>query len=345
MKENSTNQKNMLLVSVIIPFYNVGNDARYTLESLLLQDYENCEFICVDDGSTDNSLDILKEYDGDQRVKIIHKENGGLSDARNCGLDHAVGDYVSFIDGGDYVHPQYIMHLVNAVNGKKSQVVIGRLRIVKYQNQLDIKAGWAGNVSHYELNKRDVFEKILYNELSVSACAKLVPRDAYDDVRFPLGKVSEEVAIIGKLLRKFDTFSVIEQPLYGYVMSPGSIGRKKIKPFKEIQDRFDSLEEFESVIRQEFNLKKDKSLERALIYRWGLRYVDMAAMYESVEDNKKAAMKVKKKAHTWLKNNIKTIASNQRAPKKQRIGIWLYTYFPKLYILLFALHQKIKYNI
>lgn len=345
MKESSVNNNNTPVVSVIIPFYNVGNSARYTLESLLLQDYENCEFICVDDGSTDNTLNILEEYSSDQRIKIVHKENGGLSDARNCGLDRAIGDYVSFIDGGDYVHPQYITQLVKAAANRKDQVVIGRLRIVKYQEPLNIKEGWADNETHYNLNKRDVFEKILYNELSVSACAKLVPREAYDDIRFPLGKVSEEVAIIGALMRKFDIFSVVEQPLYSYVMSPGSIGRKKIKPFKEIQDRFDSLEKFESVIRQEFDLEKDKSLERALTYRWGLRYVDMAAMYESVEDNKEAAMNVKMKVHNWLKDNVKKITSNQRAPKKHRMGIYLYTYFPKLYLLMFAIHQKIKYNI
>lgn len=343
MEKKRVNQKP--LVSVIIPFYNVGNDARYTIESLLLQNYKECEFICVDDGSTDNTLNILKEYDSDQRMKIVHKKNGGLSDARNCGLDYATGEYVSFIDGGDYVHPKYITHLVKAIVNQKAQVVIGRLRIVKYRESLNIKEGWENTVTHYMLNKRDVFERILYNELSVSACAKLVPREAYDDVRFPLGKVSEEVATIGALMRKFEYFSVVEQPLYGYVMSPGSIGRKKTKPFKEVQDRFDSLEILESVIRQEFDIEKDESLYRALIYRRGLRYVDMAAMYENVEDNIEAAVNVKKKVHTWLKKNIKKITRNQRAPKKQRMGIWLYTYFPKLYLLMFAIRWKIKYSI
>lgn len=345
MKDNNLNTADMPLVSIIIPFYNVGKYARGCMESLLLQDYTKCEFICVDDGSTDDTLSILNEYSKDERVKIVHKENGGLSDARNYGLSLASGDYISIIDGDDFIHPQYITNLVKATEGQLDRIVISPLRVVKYTETLDIKAGWSNEVTYYTLNKHDVSEKILYNELSVSACAKLVPRKAYDTIKFPVGKVSEEVATIGLLIRMFDSFSVVNQPMYGYVMRSGSIGHKKTVPYKDIQDRIDAMKSLESVLKKEFDFKKDKSLASAMKYRWGLRFVDIATMYDNVEDDKESASKMKKYATSWLRKNIKTIFKNSRAPFKQRVRIWLFTYFPGIYLMLYSLHQKLKYNV
>lgn len=345
MEDNRADNMNELVVSVVIPFYNVGKYARGTMESLLEQDYRNCEFVCVDDGSTDNTLAILNEYIKDERVKIYHKENGGLSDARNYGISVAVGDYITLIDGDDYVHPQYITQLVKATGGKKDCLVIGKLQVVKYKEQLDVKEGWANYITSYSLKKRDVFEKILYNELSVSACAKLIPKSAYDDIKFPLGKVSEEVATIGELVKKFNDFFVVEQPLYAYVMRADSIGHKKELYYKEIKDRFDALKSFETVIKNEYDLSKEKSINVALKYRWGYRLVDMATMYDKVVDDKNAALLAKKNAKSWLRKNIGAIMVNKRAPLKQRLRMWLYAYFPEVYILMYSLFQKMKYNV
>ena len=331
-------------VSVIIPFYNVEKYTKYCMESLVRQDYKNCEFICIDDGSTDGTLEILKKFTYDKRVNIVHKENGGLSDARNYGILAAKGDYISFIDGDDFVHPQYLSHLVNAVKSRNNRIAISPFRRVKYQDPMDIDSEWADAVSYYSLSKKDVFEKILYDELSVSACGKLVPRWVYNDLKFPIGMVSEEVATIGNMLCLFSEFSIIDQPLYGYVIRSESIGHKKAIPFKDIQDRIDSLTTLEQVINKEFDINRDCAIKDALQYRWGWRYVTMATMYNTVTDNKHAAQITKENAIKWLKKNIKSILHNKRASLAQRCRILLYTFFPGIYLALYHLYQKWKYN-
>lgn len=332
-------------VSVIIPFYNVGEYARLCMESLIGQSYEQCEFICVNDGSTDNTPAILEEYSDDKRVRILHKQNGGLSSARNYGLDNATGDFVTFIDGDDYVYPNYIRCLVEATEGDKDRVVISPLKIIKYTDRLNIKEGWADQINYYVLDKKSTLEKMLYDELSVSACGKLVPRKAYDDIRFPLGKVSEEVATIGNLIKKHETYTVVEQPIYGYVMRESSIGHKKELRYKEIQDRMDAMSLFENKIKELFDINNDRNLCMALQYRWGLRLVDMATMYEKVTDDKAAVEKQKREVKVWFQMNIKKLIRNKKAPLVQRLRMLIYAMTPSFYCRLYSFYQKMKYNV
>lgn len=332
-------------ISIIIPFYNVGNYAEHCMKSLVGQHYTNCEFICVDDGSTDNTREILEKYSNDVRVKIVHKKNGGLSDARNYGLDIAQGDFISFIDGDDYVHPQYVEFLVNALDDQSNNIVISPLRLVKYSEPMDIQSGWANGVTHTVIDKREAFEKILYDELSASACGKLIPKKDYTEIRFPVGKVSEEVATIGSIIKKCDKCSIIDKPLYGYVMRSDSIGHKKEIKYEEIQNRIDAMEQLDIEIKQEYDLQNDVDLKNALQYRWGLRFVDMATMYDKVLDDKVAIDKTKHDVSKWLKTNIMQIIRNRRAPFAQRMRMLLYTYLPRMYNFLYTVRQRLKYNV
>ena len=94
------------LISVIIPVYNVEAYLPRCLDSVIQNTYRNLEIICVDDGSTDGSPEILRDYaQRDARITVITKENGGVSSARNAGLDRATGEFVAFIDSDDFVHP------------------------------------------------------------------------------------------------------------------------------------------------------------------------------------------------------------------------------------------------
>ena len=100
------------LVSVIIPAYNVAEYIPFCLDSLISQTYKNLEIICVNDGSTDSTLDIIKEYaEKDSRIILIDKENGGLPSARNAGMNIAKGDYISFVDSDDVVSLDMIEYL------------------------------------------------------------------------------------------------------------------------------------------------------------------------------------------------------------------------------------------
>ena len=106
---NNLKQKDETLVSVVVPIYNVEQYLRKCIDSLLVQTHENLEIILVNDGSTDSSLQICCEYETlDDRVKVVHKENGGLSSARNEGIRNATGRYITFIDSDDYVSRNYV---------------------------------------------------------------------------------------------------------------------------------------------------------------------------------------------------------------------------------------------
>ena len=107
------------LISVIIPVYNVEKYIRYCLDSVINQTYKNLEIIIVDDGTKDSSGEIAEEYAvKDSRIKVIHKENGGLSDARNVGLDAATGKYIAFLDSDDVITLDFYEYLYNIIKEK-----------------------------------------------------------------------------------------------------------------------------------------------------------------------------------------------------------------------------------
>ena len=114
----------MSKISVIVPVYNVEQYLPQCLDSIINQTYKDLEIICVDDGSPDNSGKILDEYaKKDNRIKVIHQENGGLSEARNTGLDNATGDWISFVDSDDYVALDYYETMIKAVKENGADVV------------------------------------------------------------------------------------------------------------------------------------------------------------------------------------------------------------------------------
>lgn len=114
----------MSLISVIVPIYNVEKYLTRALDSILAQTYHNWEAILVDDGSTDRSGSIADEYaQKDERFKVIHKENGGLSDARNVGMEHVTGEYLIFLDSDDFLHPQLMELCIQAAQRDSSDLV------------------------------------------------------------------------------------------------------------------------------------------------------------------------------------------------------------------------------
>ena len=123
------------LVSVIIPIYNMEAYLARCLDSVLNNTYRNLEIICVDDGSTDGSAEILRAYaEKDSRIVPIFKENGGVSSARNAGLDRMTGEYVTFVDPDDFVHPQYVELLYRALKESGTEIAICGFETVADEN-------------------------------------------------------------------------------------------------------------------------------------------------------------------------------------------------------------------
>lgn len=119
-------EMNQPLISIVIPVYNVEKYLRCCIDSILVQSYHNWELLLIDDGSTDLSKDICDQYsEKDHRIKVIHKENGGVSTARNLGIKYAIGDFITFIDSDDYISPEYLSDFIRCHPVEKSIVVSG----------------------------------------------------------------------------------------------------------------------------------------------------------------------------------------------------------------------------
>ena len=183
------------LISIIIPVYNVAEYLCECLDSVLAQSYRNLEIILVDDGSTDKSGEICDGYSQqDNRIKIIHQKNSGLSAARNTGIDTATGEFLFFIDSDDIIHHKCIETLYTNLynnNADISSVELQRFKTI--DNFSDKVVDGQLFLSDGEESCR----KILYQKtLDNSACAKLFKRQLFSNTRFPLGTLYEDLALI-----------------------------------------------------------------------------------------------------------------------------------------------------
>ena len=154
------------VVSVIIPVYNVEEFIFRTVESVMNQDYKNIEIILVDDGSPDNSAKIIDELaKKDDRITCVHKENGGVSSARNAGLKIASGEYVTFIDGDDWVEPKYISYLLNLVESNNCEIGMNKNNYSDYNTK--------SNEEEYVVSAEKAIEWIYLGDIFVAVWNKI----------------------------------------------------------------------------------------------------------------------------------------------------------------------------
>lgn len=214
------------LVSVIIPVYNVELFLRTCIDSIVAQTYSNLEIILVDDGSPDKCPEICNEYaKRDERVKVIHQKNGGLSAARNAGIDIARGEYLTFIDGDDFVVSNYIELLYKGIVEFDADISIASFYSFVNENELNVLCN---ELPFAEITKEECFKRYgsLKAELSmpfISACNKIYRKDLFDSIRFPVGKLYEDAFITYKLLDKAKKIVIAPIQLYFYRLNPQSI--------------------------------------------------------------------------------------------------------------------------
>ena len=209
-------------ISVIVPIYNVAPFLRECIDSIINQEYNNIEIILVNDGSTDGSAEICNEYSFiDERIKVFHKENGGLSDARNFGINNSSGKYITFIDSDDYIAIDFLSSLYN--NLKENNVKISAIGYcyvfpnneVEYNNFRNIHKLYSEEEAQIYLNSVGYF--------NVAAWNKLYVRELFDDIKFPVGKKSEDWFIMYKLIEKADGIYYSSDEKYFYRQRKGSI--------------------------------------------------------------------------------------------------------------------------
>lgn len=233
-----------VLVSIIIPVYNVQSFLKECLDSVLNQTYERIEIILVDDGSTDESGKICDIYQQkDSRIIVIHKKNGGLSDARNAGIEKASGEYYAFIDSDDFVHKEYIKSLLTACIENQSDIsVCGYFEYIDDSKMKEIK-NIECSFSNIEAVSDFLHEN---NSVKVMTWNKLYHKRVFqkNNVRFPIGKLHEDNLTTYKCLFNANRISIISNALYFYRIRQGSIMNKYNKKRFEVLESIKELREY-----------------------------------------------------------------------------------------------------
>lgn len=181
------------LISVVVPVYNVEEFLDECVQSIVNQTYRNLEIVLVDDGSTDHCPEICDEWmRKDSRIQVIHKNNGGLSSARNAGIVQATGEYIGFIDSDDYIHPQMYEHLLTVL--RKSSLKIASCTYKRVLNS-DETETLNKRCFAEELTLKESLDSVFYGDLSVSVCCKLFAKEIFDSVYFPVGETNEDACV------------------------------------------------------------------------------------------------------------------------------------------------------
>lgn len=211
------------LISVIVPIYNVQDYLDKCISSIMNQTYRQLEIILVDDGSTDNSGSMCDAYESmDSRVTVIHKQNGGLSSARNCGLEIAKGKYIAFVDSDDYVAEDMYECMLKNMENDVDVVCGGRVYIGIATKE---KRNCLKQVQKFT-KEQAVEELLLLEKITYSVCTNLYRRYLFDNIRFPEGKVCEDVPVSYSLFKNSRNVIHIGKPKYFYVYRSDSTSRR-----------------------------------------------------------------------------------------------------------------------
>ena len=236
------------LISVIVPVYNVEDYLDQCMESIVGQCYPHLEILMVDDGSTDNSGTLCDQWaERDQRIRVIHQENGGLSAARNTALDAMSGELVIMVDSDDVLHPDAVSILLQAIQAHHADVAIGSFVVFDGKD-----VNWPPTTSertarHY--GNQAALKAIYYQDkLTNSSCWRLFKASLFNDVRYPVGKYYEDLAIVYPLYKKCSLVVGIDDAVYGYRQRNDSIlGRFSLKR----ADVLDICEQLERQVQTE----------------------------------------------------------------------------------------------
>lgn len=203
------------LISVIVPVYKVKPYLSQCIDSILRQTYLNLEIILVDDGSPDDCGIICDRYAiKDKRIKVFHKQNGGLSDARNYGIALSTGDYLGFVDSDDWIEPDMFEVLVNAVEENEADLAICSC-FCEYSERTVVKTF----IDKKFLNICDLVKALLLGDINNGVWNKLYRKSCFFNLMFPKGHVYEDVATTHKLFLQAETGVTLSKPLYHYRMN------------------------------------------------------------------------------------------------------------------------------
>lgn len=327
------------IISIIIPMYNSKQYIERCLKSVLRQTYSSLEIIVVDDGSTDNCSEIVRMYSNtDSRIKLIRKENGGLSDARNHGIEAATGSYISFLDSDDWIHYQYIEQLYTQLKSHDGDISICDFKKV---NDCDNES-YKKEIENYELSTLSNVEALElfegeYGVQIVIACGKLFKIELFDDIRFPLNRIHEDEFTTYKLLYKANKIVFLFTKMLFYYQHSQSIMGKR----KTITQRIDFIDALNERINffEKVNVNKNviaKSYKILFVAYLLINREIQLTTDKNEEFNKKIEIEIKNVYHRMKKYKF---------PIKFKMFTCFYFLFPNTVFHVLEVQRKVqRYN-
>lgn len=246
-------------ISVVIPVYNVEDYLHYAIDSLVNQTHKNFEVLLINDGSTDNSGKLCDKYAQEYDwIRVFHKENGGLSDARNYGVLKATNEWIFFLDPDDYIEP-FTFELLTLIRAKYQADLISTK--VQTTNEYEKYFAEQFNLeSSQRVTKEEALELMLEDKVAtVSACAKLYKKQILEMRPFPVGKIYEDFFVVAEHLRIAEQIVISPVVTYHYYRRPGSIVQSQFT-----DKRFDFFEAGEYNRNQIKQFYNGNSVEKAL---------------------------------------------------------------------------------
>lgn len=300
------------LISIVVPVYNVQDCILECLNSLKYQTYNKIEIILVDDGSTDESGRICDEFArGEERARVFHRKNGGVSRARNFGIKKAKGKFICFVDSDDRVKEDFVKKMVEKIIDGNIDIVI---------------CGYNDNVPKTEiLTGREATVRLLIKQenMEIVAWNKMYRKELFNDISYPEGLNYEDNLTTYKLLSKAKKVKYISESLYAYIERPGSITKSDDK-----EEKLQFREEAAKEAIKYFDGQKDleEASEIAMLTA-KLAWVDFAV-------NGKVEQKYLNEAMEWIKKNKGKLLINRHLTQKLKLYIFLITNWGgKLYIM------------
>ncbi len=230
------------MISVIVPVYNVEKYLERCVKSIAAQTYKDLEILLIDDGSTDKSGEMCDAFQQtDSRIKAFHKQNGGLSDARNYGIEHSAGEFISFVDSDDYIDEKMLVTLHRLITENDADLAVcSAMDVFEGKEVTQVK-----EIKEFNLNKVESYKYMLRGDGIPSACNKLYKRQTVGDVRFPVGKLYEDGFFTPQILKKVEKTAVTSKPMYYYFRRADSI---TTKPFRK--GDLDVIEAYDKCVKQ-----------------------------------------------------------------------------------------------
>lgn len=300
--------KKNILISIIVPAYNVEKYIENCIDSLISQTYKNIEIILVDDGSNDKTGDICKKKALlDKRIRYFYKENGGVADSRNYGLKMCKGDYLTFVDSDDLVDPKYVEILYSAIIENKSDISVCAFK--KIYSEINFEENNEVNVIGI-YNTRDALSHFLLQDtIDSSFWGKLYDKKLFKDIIINNYKVFEDMDTMYKLIAKSTNVTCISNVLYYYFVRNNSLIHAKFSEHNaKVIDIIDEMYNFIYPLYPE--LKAELLIRKINAYFYILRNVKKGTHYYNVSKQ-------------FIEENRKEVLKYKNAPVKTKAGIYI----------------------